>query len=72
MVVNIRFFGIISSLRLGNVHACSCTDVCVERDRLSVFRERNSPENFADKKVSLCRRYASGDGDALMDRRNVD
>ena len=27
----------------------------------SVLRETNSPENFADKIVSLCRRYALGD-----------
>jgi hypothetical protein len=41
--------------------ALACIAVCFKRHRLGVFREPNSPENFADKIGSLRRGYAFGD-----------
>ncbi|MGC2788236.1 MAG: hypothetical protein WA397_31245 [Roseiarcus sp.] len=43
------------------LRALALNGVCVERHRLSLFREQKLPENFADEIVSLPHRYAFGD-----------
>jgi hypothetical protein len=60
------------SLRPGYTHALACIAVRVEHHRLSAFWGPNSPENFADKVVSLRRRYAFSDEVRVIDRRNID